>query len=133
MVAEHNNRIVGFMIYELHKSKLRIINFAVHPNYRRNGVGVQMIARLADKLSQQRRQEITLEVRETNLPAQLFFRSQGFRAVNVLREHYTDTAEDAYVMQFRLNATERDWILPFASNNRISEAKADTGADADAA
>ena len=28
MVAEHDHEIVGFMIYELHKAKLRILNFA---------------------------------------------------------------------------------------------------------
>ncbi|MGH7129283.1 MAG: GNAT family N-acetyltransferase, partial [Planctomycetaceae bacterium] len=73
MVAEHNHEIVGFMIYELHKSRLRILNFAVAPQLRRRGVGMQMVQRLVDKLSQQRRSEIVLEVRETNLDAQLFF------------------------------------------------------------
>ena len=120
MVAEHDHHIVGFMIYELHKSKLRILNFAVAPSFGKQGVGSQMVRRLVDKLSQQRRKEIALEVRETNLPAQLFFQSQGFRAVCVLRRHYDDTTEDAYVMQYRLNASE-EWLLPFSPHNRISE------------
>ena len=30
LVAEHNERVVGFIIYELHKSRLHILNFAVH-------------------------------------------------------------------------------------------------------
>ena len=30
MVAEHSERVVGFMIYELHKNRLHILNFAVH-------------------------------------------------------------------------------------------------------
>ena len=30
MVAEHDERVVGFMIYELHKNRLHILNFAVH-------------------------------------------------------------------------------------------------------
>jgi ribosomal-protein-alanine N-acetyltransferase len=120
MVAEHNNRIVGFMIYELHKARLRILNFAVCPEARRHGVGNQMVQRLVDKLSQQRRKEILLEVRETNLSAQMFFKKQGFRAVHVLRGHYDDTTEDAYVMQFRLTAQE-EGLLPFSPRNRISE------------
>lgn len=120
MVAEHEHRIVGFMIYELHKSKLRIMNFAVAPNAARNGVGSQMVQRLIDKLSQQRRKEIALEVRETNLSAQLFFQSQGFKAVCVLRRHYDDTTEDAYVMQYSLHASD-EWVLPFSPHNRISE------------
>jgi [ribosomal protein S18]-alanine N-acetyltransferase len=104
MVAEHNERVIGFMIYELHKSRLHILNFAVHEQQRRRGVGGQMIKKLSAKLSPQRRSRIMLEVRETNLPAQLFFRSLGFRAVTVLRAFYEDTPEDAYLMQLRYSA-----------------------------
>jgi len=102
MVAECGERVVGFMIYELHKQKLHILNFAVHPKYRRVGVGTQMVSKLISKLSSHRRTRITLEVRETNLPAQLFFRSQGFKGVKVLRTFYEDSGEDAYLMQYRL-------------------------------
>ena len=102
MVAEQGEKVVGFMIYELHKTKLHILNFAVHPCYRRHGVGTQMVAKLISKLSSHRRTRITLEVRETNLAAQLFFRAQGFRAVRVLRSYYEDSGEDAFLMQYRL-------------------------------
>ena len=49
-----------------------------------------------------RRTRITLAVRERNLFAQLFFRSQGFRAVRVLRGYYEDSGEDAFLMQYQL-------------------------------
>jgi ribosomal-protein-alanine N-acetyltransferase len=101
MVAEQGEKVVGFMIYELHKSKLHILNFAVSPASRRAGVGSQMVAKLISKLSSHRRTRITLEVRETNLTAQLFFRNQGFRAVRVLRAYYEDSGEDAFLMQYR--------------------------------
>ncbi len=120
MVAECDQHIVGFMIYELHKSRLSVLNFAVSPECRRLGVGTQMVQKLVDKLSQQRRNEILLEVRETNLGAQLFFRQHGFRAVNILRGHYDDTTEDAYIMRYRLE--EGATIpLPASVRNRISE------------
>jgi ribosomal-protein-alanine N-acetyltransferase len=117
-VAELDHKIVGFMIYELHKSMLRILNFAVAPDVRRGGIGRQMVQRLVDKLSQQRRREIVLEVRETNVPAQLFFANNGFRAVTVLRKHYDDTCEDAYYMRYCLT---EDSTIPFIPHNRISE------------
>lgn len=120
MVAEHDHQILGYMIYELHKSRLHILNFAVAPETRRHAVGSQMVLRLIDKLSQQRRNEILLEIRESNLDAQLFFKKQGFKAVCVLRRHFDDTEEDAYIMQFRLNASA-DEASPFAPRNRISE------------
>lgn len=116
-VAELDHQIVGFMIYELHQSMLRILNFAVAPEMRRKGVGHQMVQRLIDKLSQQRRREIVLEVRETNLDAQLFFSSSGFRALSVLRNHYDDTLEDAYYMRYSLNKSQDR----FMRGNRLSE------------
>jgi [ribosomal protein S18]-alanine N-acetyltransferase len=118
MVAEQDNQVVGFMIYELHKTRLHILNFAVAPAFRRQGVGAAMVEKLVTKLSQQRRQEIVLEVRETNLTAQLFYHNQGFRATGVLRNHYSDSAEDAYVMQFRLDQETPELVTP---NNRIAE------------
>lgn len=102
MVAEQGEKVVGFMIYELHKNKLHILNFAVNPGCRRFGVGSQMVAKLISKLSSHRRTRITLEVRETNLDAQLFFRKQGFKALRVLRNFYEDSGEDAYLLQYRL-------------------------------
>jgi ribosomal-protein-alanine N-acetyltransferase len=111
-VVEVDNKIVGFMIYELHKSMLRLLNFAVHPEIRRSGIGTKMVQRLIDKLSQQRRREIVLEIRETNVPGQLFFASMGFRAEFVLRNHYEDTEEDAYYMRYVLGDQE---IISFVS------------------
>jgi ribosomal-protein-alanine N-acetyltransferase len=101
MVAEHDERVVGFMVYELNKTRIHVLNFAVAVEGRRSGVGTQMAAKLIEKLSMQRRSRITLEVRETNLAAQLFFRENGFRAVTVLRNFYDDTPEDTYLMVYR--------------------------------
>ncbi|MGD0896793.1 MAG: ribosomal protein S18-alanine N-acetyltransferase [Thermoguttaceae bacterium] len=117
MVAEHDDRVVGFMIYELHKARIHVLNFCVDPAYQRRGVGSQMVARLIAKLSSQRRLRIVLEVRETNLPAQLFFRENGFRAISVLHGYYDDTPEDAYLMQYRYRAEK---AATGDSGNRIT-------------
>lgn len=103
MVAEHDERVVGFMIYELHKTKLHVLNFAVAPEWRRSGIGTQMVMKLVGKLSSHRRTKISLAVRESNLPAQLFFRSQGFIASKVLRSYYDDSGEDAYLMNYLIS------------------------------
>jgi ribosomal-protein-alanine N-acetyltransferase len=104
MVAERNEDVAGFMIYELHKNRIHILSFAVHPDYRRQGIGQSMIDKLVSKLAYQRRNRIVLEVRETNLDAQLFFRQLGFRATSVLRSFYEDTPEDAFLMQYRVTS-----------------------------
>lgn len=106
MVAEIGEQVVGFMIYELHKIRLHILNFAVHPAHRRRRVGSQMVQKLISKLSSHRRNCITLEIRETSLESQLFFRTVGFCATSVLRDHFEDTGEDAYLMQYRYPMVE---------------------------
>lgn len=117
MVAEYDEHVAGFMIYELHRNRLHILNFAVSAAFQRRGVGRQMVEKLTNKLSPQRRNRILLEVRETNLAAQLFFRNLGFRAVAVLRDFYDDTTEDAYLMQYQYRTAESEPPLPI---NRIS-------------
>ena len=101
MVAEMADSVVAFMIYELHRSKLHVLNFAVLRSHRRLGIGERMMEKLIGKLTPDRRARVVLEVRETNLPAQLFFRSLGFRATSVLKDFYQDSTEDAYLMQFQ--------------------------------
>ena len=101
MVAEHVDQVVGFMIYELSKDRIEVSNFAVPPEMRRCRIGTQMVRKLIGRLSPQRRTKLSLQVRESNLSAQLFFQSQGFRAVSILHEYYDceDPPEDAYVME----------------------------------
>lgn len=96
MVAEHGERIVGFMIYELNKNHLRVFKLATHPLFRRRGVGHQMAAKLIGKLSSHRRTSLEITIRESNLDAQLFLKAQGFKATEVIREEYLDTGEDGY-------------------------------------
>jgi ribosomal-protein-alanine N-acetyltransferase len=118
MVAEQGERVVGYMVYELHRNRIHVLNFATHPEYRRQGVGRQMVAKLVSKLSTQRRNRIALHVRETNLTAQYFYKVMGFRAVEVVREHFTDTGEDAYGMLYHLD--ESSILQPPVSTNRIA-------------
>jgi [ribosomal protein S18]-alanine N-acetyltransferase len=120
MVAECEDRVVGFMVYELHKTRIHVLNFAVAPDMRRFGVGSQMLAKLTAKLSMQRRSRIILEVRETNLGAQLFFRENGFRAISVLHSYYADTPEDAYIMQHRYRPERQTAAEPVSQITRMA-------------
>ncbi len=120
MIAEVDDQVAGFMIYELHKTRLHLLNFSVAARWRRQGVATQMAGKLISKLSQQRRRRITLEVRETNLAAQLFFRDCGFRAVSVLRDYYDDTPEDAYVMQYRYQPSAEEIATPVNRIRRLA-------------
>ena len=107
-VFEYHHMILGFMIYEVHKSRLHLANIAVMPSRHRQTIGSKMVQRLVDKLSQQRRRLITTHVRERNLRAQLFFQHCGFRCVETIRNAYDDSGEDAYVMRYRIESWNSD-------------------------
>jgi len=100
MVAELGEMVAGFMIYDLGKTRLRIMNFAVHREFIRTGIGSQMMAKLIEKLSNHRRTKISMGLHERDLVGQLFLKSQGFRAVRIVRNDHTD--EDVYMMEYSL-------------------------------
>lgn len=101
-VAEsvETGQVVGFVIYQLHARHLEILNLAVAPDWRGKTVGTQLVKRCVDKLSSYRRTAILVDVRESNLDAQQFFKALGFRAEAVIPEHFD--WEDGYRMAFRI-------------------------------
>jgi ribosomal-protein-alanine N-acetyltransferase len=119
MVAEYEGHVVGFMVYETLKNKILLTNIATSPEFRRQGIARQMIQKLISKLVHQHRNKIVIEIRETNLPALVFFRSLRFRAVAALKNFYDDMDEDAYVLQYRLG--EELLETAYTPSNRISE------------
>lgn len=74
------SEVVAFMLYELHKSRLKLLKLAVHPFRRREGIGSTMLDKIKTKLSVQRRTDAAIDVADDNLVAHLFLRSNGFRA-----------------------------------------------------
>ncbi len=108
---------VGYMIYELHRDRLNIINFAVHPDCRRQGCGETLLAKLKGKLTPERRTHITVTLGEKNLRGQLFLKAMGFRAVGIEPDFYVDPPEDGY--KFRFNCPTAS-PPPLSAGNRIS-------------
>jgi ribosomal-protein-alanine N-acetyltransferase len=101
MVAERNGEVVGYMVYELHRDRIELINFAVRPRSQRLGVGAALIERLKSKLDPQKRSKIVCELRERNLDGQLFFRNAGFKCTSILHGWYAVEEESvAYRMEF---------------------------------
>lgn len=107
MVAEQSEKIVGFMIYEFQATSIHVLNFAVSLEHRRKGIGSKLSEKLTHKLSAHRRPTITLNIRETNLTAQMFFRKMDFIAKSVIRGFYEDTGEDAYAFSYTKQPMEK--------------------------
>ena len=109
LIAEDRNKVIGYAVYEIHRCRLQLLSFAVAPEHRRRGAGTMLLKRLTGRLSAKRRNRITCEVRETNLTALNFLKSQGWKAYDVLRGFYRDSDEDAYAMRFR--CTENSEVI----------------------
>lgn len=101
LVVEDRRQVIGYAAYETHRCRLQLLSFAVAHEHRRRGAGTMLLKRLTGRLSANRRNRITCEVRETNLPALQFLKSQGWKAYDVLRGFYRDSDEDAYAMRYR--------------------------------
>lgn len=97
-----NDRVVGFVVYELLPATIKVLNLAVDPDARRHGVGRQIVANLTRKLSARRRSALEAVVCERSVPAQLFLRACGLRAVATLHRHFADREDDAYLFRFAL-------------------------------
>ena len=80
MVAAVNWRVVGFILYELHRDLLTIERVAVAPSDRRCGIGAALIDRLISKLHNQRRKSLTINCDLGNLGGLQFLRRNGFIA-----------------------------------------------------
>lgn len=101
MVAVAAEEVVGYMIYELYKSRLDLLNLAVREDCRRTGVGSLMLSKLKGKLSAARRTAITTLVSERNTGAHLWLRHNGFKCVKVERDAFDNwTSDDGYWFRF---------------------------------
>jgi len=111
MVAEfgpyHPGTVAGYVVFEPLKSSMAILRLAVHPDWRRRCIGVQLVSKVAERVVSTGRKRISLGLRERNLDGQLFLKACGFRATLVRRGHYRDTGEDAFMFEYRPKILER--------------------------
>jgi ribosomal-protein-alanine N-acetyltransferase len=101
-VAKIQGIVIGFIICERHKTWIHVLNFAVSFGFREQRIGSQMLNKLFEKLSPQRRNLILIELRETNMRALLFFKQVGFLTIEIVRDRYDNTADDCFLMEYRI-------------------------------
>ena len=98
IVARVGDRIVGFAGIWMMVDEGHITTFSVHPDWRRQAIGRQLLLNLSELAGTIGARRMTLEVRESNAVAQALYRSFGFDVVGRRRAYYTDDGEDALVM-----------------------------------
>jgi ribosomal-protein-alanine N-acetyltransferase len=90
--------IIGFAGLWLMVDEAHVTTIAMHPNYRRLGLGEFMLVNLIDIAYSINAKWVTLEVRVSNLPAQSLYRKYGFREAGLRHRYYSDNQEDALIM-----------------------------------
>lgn len=96
--AAGNRRISAAMVIWVIEDEGHIGTFAVHPDFRRQGMGQKLLAKgLAECWSEGVR-KVFLEVRRGNISAQQLYRKFGFVDQGIRPRYYRDTGEDALLM-----------------------------------
>lgn len=90
--------IVAWMIYD----EVHILNIAVHPDFRRMGVGEGMMRYCLDYFLPKGAKHAILEVRRGNTGAKRLYEKLGFKSIGIRRGYYVDTGEDAIVMMLSM-------------------------------
>ena len=90
--------MVGFAGLWLMVDEAHITTIAIHPDYRRRGLGELLLVSLIDIAYDIGARWVTLEVRVSNYTAQNLYRKYGFHESGVRHRYYSDNQEDALIM-----------------------------------
>ncbi len=93
-----NGSVCGYAGMWVLMDEGHITNIAVHPDFRRQGVGTALLREIARRGKARGVEKLTLEVRPSNVAAQNLYSQLGFVARGRRKRYYSDTGEDALIM-----------------------------------
>ena len=102
LVAIENGEALGYIGANNILGEVFITNLAVKKAFRRNNIGSRLLSSLIEECKNQGADYITLEVRESNIPAISLYEKTGFRKVGVRKNFYSEPDENAllYTLDF---------------------------------
>ncbi len=101
LAAEIDGRIVGDMICREHHGIVDLASCAIHPDFRRLGIGSALLEEIEARTKRRGLHRIELEVRKSNVSGFRFWQNMGFEEFGVLPGFYPD-GEDALRMARRI-------------------------------
>ena len=102
LVAEVDGVVVGYVGSQTVLDASDMMNLAVSPDYRRQGVGQALVNALVEHLQENKVIALLLEVRVSNAPAIALYESMGFEQVGRRPKYYHNPREDALIMRKEL-------------------------------
>ena len=99
LVAMEGDRLAGYVGSQTVMDETDMMNLAVTPQFRRQGVGEALVNALVASLKEMGSRCLTLEVRDSNGPARALYAKLGFAEVGRRRGYYRDPREDALILR----------------------------------
>jgi len=92
------HQVAAFCALWLVADQAHINNLAVLPELRGRGLGTQLLAAVTDEATHLGATLLTLEVRQSNIPARRLYERAGFYQDGVRKNYYTNPIEDALIL-----------------------------------
>ena len=99
LVAEANGALAGYIGSQSVLGESDVMNVAVSPDYRRQGIGGALVLALVEELKKLGNHCLSLEVRLSNLPARTLYEKLGFLEVGRRPNYYRNPKEDALILR----------------------------------
>jgi ribosomal-protein-alanine N-acetyltransferase len=113
LAALRDSKLVGYTICSRYDTVWHVMNIAVEPDLRRQGIAATLLSELYVRAGDANAQ-FTLEVRRSNRAAIELYQRDGFRIAGVRRRYYQDNGEDALIM----------WRTPATLQGRLDDVPA---------
>lgn len=97
-VAEIDGKIIGYGGLWCVMDEGEITNIAVHPEYRKQGIGESVLKALLNEAQTRNLKVIHLEVRSSNVAARRLYEKFGFESISIRKNYYKQPIEDAVIM-----------------------------------
>ena len=99
LVALDGDRVAGYVGSQSVLGESDMMNVAVHPGYRRQGIAEQLCLALVEALKEKGNHCLTLEVRASNDPAKALYEKLGFTQIGLRKNYYRNPKEDACILR----------------------------------
>ena len=98
LVAEENGRVWGYVGSQTVLDESDMMNVAVDPGFRRQGIARALIETLIAELSKMGSRCLRLEVRVSNENARALYERMGFQQLGLRKNYYHNPKEDALIL-----------------------------------
>ena len=99
LVALDGDTVAGYVGSQTVMDESDMMNVAVHPDCRRQGIAEELVNALTDALREKESRCLTLEVRASNEPAKKLYEKLGFVSVGLRKNYYRNPREDALILR----------------------------------